>query len=96
MFDTLTLCELYDLHTKLGAECRATHARMMDGTRPLIPVFSDQWQVLSAKCGELNETCDALYAEITRREQETVQCDCRTVADQGGEPRFWDCPVHHA
>ncbi len=22
------------------------------------------------------------------------RCDCRTVNDQGDEPRFWPCPVH--
>ena len=71
MFDTLTLNDLYELHFQIAAESRATHAKIMDGLKPLVSTFSDEWKIAAAKCGELGETLDAVYAEIGRREAET-------------------------
>jgi hypothetical protein len=72
MFDTLTLEDLYELHSQTCTEARRIHSTLMDGinTRPGVTVFSDGWQVKSAKCAELDETAAAVYAEISRREAE--------------------------
>jgi len=70
MFDTMTLNELYTLHRQLGNEASALHATVMDGTTPLVSVFGDRWRLVIAKCGEISETMDAVYAETIRREQE--------------------------
>jgi len=66
MFDTLTLDQLYDLHTKLAAEHTARHHQLMS----MPDALADAWQVLAVKQDETSETMDAVYAEIARREQE--------------------------
>jgi hypothetical protein len=68
MFGTLTTPQLHDLHASLGAGSRAVHARMLVGLTPLIPVFSDQWQILGALTDDLGATMGAVYAEIASRE----------------------------
>jgi hypothetical protein len=72
MFDTLTLDDLYELHTQTCTEARLVHETLMDGinTRPGVTVFSDDWNIKSAKCAELDETAAAVYTEIARREAE--------------------------
>lgn len=70
MFDTLTLEGLYQLHEQLCADHDANHQRMIiPGQGPRISVYGDEWAVLSAKQAEINETADAVYAEIKRRQQ---------------------------
>ena len=79
------------------ADRTATHNQMMgpDGRARIFPL-SPEWDILSARYDELAGLSIALYDELVRRARPAERCDCRTMADQGGEPRFWDCPVHHA
>ena len=77
MFDMLTLDELYQLHTKLCHAHTAIHERLFGPgeigalpRKPLVPVFSDTWNILEAHEIELGETAKAVYAEIGRRQQE--------------------------
>ena len=67
MFDLLTLDQLYTLHTSISHHARQAHERIMDGLKPRVPVFSDEWALHSAHAEELRETASAIYAEITRR-----------------------------
>jgi hypothetical protein len=71
MFDTLTLDDLYEFHHQLCMEHLAVHTKMMDGFTPRIPVLSEEWGVLMAKCAEISETVHAVSAEISRRETVT-------------------------
>ena len=68
MFDLLTLDQLYTLHTSISRDAGQAHERIMDGLKPRVPVFSDEWALHSAHAEELRETAAAVYAEITRRE----------------------------
>ena len=72
MFDMLTADELAVLHSKLCHAHLNVHYKMLDRDtgQPVIPVFSDDWQILSAHADEMNEMAAAVYAELTRREQE--------------------------
>jgi hypothetical protein len=67
VFDLLTLDQLYTLHTSISHHARQAHERIMDGLKPRVPVFSDEWALHSAHAEELRETASAIYAEITRR-----------------------------
>ena len=67
MFDMLTLDQLYTLHTSICRDAFQAHERIMDGSGPRVPVFSDEWALHSAHAEELRETAAAIYAEITRR-----------------------------
>jgi hypothetical protein len=68
VFDKLTLDQLYTLHTSISHHARQAHERIMDGLKPRVPVFSDEWALHSAHADELRETASAVYDEITRRE----------------------------
>lgn len=96
MFDTLTRPGLSTLHEQLYHELMAVMAMMFGPDwKPVLEVGGPTWLVLKAKAAEIHETMEAVFAEMRRRDQ-IGRCDCRTVADQGGEPRFWDCAVHGA
>lgn len=73
MFDMLTRRELSILHDSLFNSCTRIHQRMLaaDGTA-LIPVFSDDWQILRAAHDDLHDMMDAVFAEIARRDCEAV------------------------
>jgi hypothetical protein len=72
VFDMLTLDDLYELHTRLCAQEREIHAKLMDGQVALVSPLSDEWNLQSARCAEIKETADAAYAEIARRERENI------------------------
>jgi hypothetical protein len=73
MFDTLTLVELYDLHTSLWKTHTALHAKLIGPDyQPVIDPLSDDWNLISAACQQITETMTATHAEITRRAQEAV------------------------
>ena len=46
------------------------------------------------RSGYLPQSAIPKVGPATRRYFGIGECDCRTVNDQGGEPRFWPCPVH--
>jgi hypothetical protein len=102
VFDLLTLDDLYELHTRLCAQEREIHARLMDGLTPLISPLSDEWNLQAARCREIAETADAAYAEIQRREDEALDrfpltgvpmvCTrCRQLVEPvpGQQPTMW-------
>jgi hypothetical protein len=70
MFDLLTLDDLYEFITQLGAEHGRVHDVLMDdATGQLnVSVMSQQWAVLNTRQAETYETMTAVQAEITRRE----------------------------
>jgi hypothetical protein len=68
MYDTLTLPDLYTLHSRLHDEHMAIHRRMITDGKPVIPVLGDEWARLSAKADEIWEASESVYSEITRRE----------------------------
>jgi hypothetical protein len=76
MFDMLTLDQLCKLHHSLAETHHALHGRLVDqddpGRKPLVPVLSDDWNIISAACQEVSETMTAVYAEIGAREAELV------------------------
>ena len=65
----LTLDELHLLHTKLSNAHVAVHYRLIDREtgRCLVPVFSDEWNILEAHAHDMHELASEVYAEITRR-----------------------------
>lgn len=68
MYDTLTLNDLYALHTRLNQEGERLHQRFM----ALPSALSDEATLLMAKTSEVGETMGAVYAEIDRRREEAA------------------------
>jgi hypothetical protein len=72
MFDLLTLDDLYELHSRLCAQSGQIHGRLMDGQAVQVSPLSDEWALQQARIREIDETADAAYAEIQRRENENI------------------------
>jgi hypothetical protein len=72
VFDLLTLDDLYELHARLCAQSGQIHGRLMDGQVAKVSPLSDEWALQQARIREVDETADAAYAEIQRRENENI------------------------
>jgi hypothetical protein len=67
MYEVLTLDDLYKLHHDLFTDATAAHKQMIDGGKPVIPVFSDEWQRLTQIHQTLLEVMTSIDDEICRR-----------------------------
>jgi hypothetical protein len=67
VFDTMTRRELHDYQGSLYTEHQAVFNRIM-----AMPPYGPDYQILKARGFELGELMGAVYAELRRRDQETI------------------------
>lgn len=67
MFDALTTDQLYVLHGSLCIQVTSVSQRML-----LVSTWTPEYQLMKAHAAELHETASVVYAEATRRYQETA------------------------